>query len=781
MNFKSHAQLGCLVATVSLSATQASAQSQRAGEPPLSTAPQAPMEQQAEPRDQPDPASESITTDDPAKSELPKEPQQQPEGSEAEPQEVQVLGSTASRAAGSMHVIREDQLERFEYDDPGQALLQTPGVYIRQEDGVGLRPNIALRGTNPDRSKKITLTEDGILFGPAPYSAPAAYFFPLLTRMTQIHVLKGPSAIAHGPQTVGGAIDFISRPIPTTTSGQVDLGVGEHGYFKGHTFFGTSSERFGFLVEGVRLQNTGFTQLPGGADTGSTRNEWMMKAAYLVDPHAETQNEFQFKFVYSDEVSNETYLGQSDADFREDPYRRYPASALDQMKNHRASLSLTHLLGVAATGVQLKTTVYRNTYRRSWSKLNRMGGASVASVLQNPDDPSNQGYYGVLRGEVDSGSPAEYLWIGPNDRSFISQGVQSVFTAPLSTGPLHHQVETGLRVHNDSIRRRHSEDAYAMVGGELIAQSEGTLLTTFNRASTYAVAAHVTDAISYGPLTVTPGIRAEFIWSSLENYLAEEEPANGFVLALMPGAGVYYELIRGLGILGGVYRGFSPPPPGSTDNVDPEYSVNYEAGARYSAGRTRLESIGFYNDYQNLTDICTLASGCLDENLDRQFDAGRARVYGVEVFGSHEVRLPYGLKLPVSVAYTFSRGEFLSSFQSQDPIYGNVSRRDRLPYLPPHQFNGTLALEHRFAGINVSVNYAARMREVAGIGEILDSLATDEQFWMDLGVVGHPLPWLTLYGNVRNLSAEKNLVARRPYGARANAPRWIQLGAKAEF
>ena len=58
-----------------------------------------------------------------------------------------------------------------------------PGVYSRGEDGFGLRPNIGIRGVSPDRSKKVTLMEDGILFGPAPYSAPAAYFFPLVTRM----------------------------------------------------------------------------------------------------------------------------------------------------------------------------------------------------------------------------------------------------------------------------------------------------------------------------------------------------------------------------------------------------------------------------------------------------------------------------------------------------------------------------------------------------------------------------------------------------------------------
>lgn len=737
-------------------------------EEPSSEAPPAgePAPAVPEPPAAPAPTSEATAT-----------PQAPPPDEEVE---VSVLGSKSSHAAGSVHVIREDQLERFEYDDVAIAVAQVPGVYIRQEDGIGLRPNIGIRGANPDRSKKLTLSEDGVLFGPAPYSAPAAYFFPLLTRMTQINVVKGPSAIAHGPQTVGGAIDLISRPIPTTTTGRIDLALGEFGYNKGHAYFGTSNDQFGFLVEGVRLQNTGFMQLPTGADTGSTRNEWMFKASYLVDPRAEVSNQFLFKFTYTDEVSNETYLGKSDEDFREDPYRRYPSSQLDQMNNHRTGLSLTHLLESYKSPLKLKTTLYRNDYHRIWKKLNRLGGSGISDVLANPDDPANQGYYGVLTGEIDSGSPADYLWVGPNDRAFVSQGLQSVLTADAKTGPFQHKVEGGLRLHNDSIRRRHTEDAYLMQGGALVYAGEGTLTTAYNKDETFAGAVYVTDAVSYGPLTVTPGIRTELIWSETDDYLVEEN-ASRFVAAVMPGAGAYYEIIPDLGALAGVYRGFSPPAPGADQTVSPEYSVNYEAGARYSKGRTRLEAIGFYNDYQNMTDVCTLASGCIDDNLDRQFDAGKARIYGIEAFVSHEQKLPLGFTLPTTIAYTFSQGQFQNSFESQDPIYGDVTAGDEIPYLPPHQLSWTLALEHRYGGINGAFNYVARMREVAGSGQLDDAWATDEQVWLDMGVFGRPLPWLTIYANLRNVTGEANLVSRRPYGARVNAPRWFQVGAKAEF
>lgn len=693
------------------------------------------------------------------------------------PIEVTVAGTSIARTAGSAHIIKGRQLERFEYDDAAAIVQQAPGVYVRQEDGVGLRPNIGIRGVNPDRSKKLTLMEDGILFGPAPYSAPAAYYFPLMTRMNAVRIIKGPGAVAYGPQTVGGAVDLLTRPIPGAPHGGLDLSVGQYGYAKTHAHFGTSGEQFGFLVEGVRLHNSGFKELPSGADTGSTRNQWMVKSSYVVDPTASVWNEFSLKLGYSDEVSNETYLGLTDADFRQNPLRRYAASALDQMKNHRTSVVFSHLVDVPSSSLQVRTSLYRHDYARVWTKANSYRGKSLFDILQHPDDPSYAADYAIVTGQADSGSSADRMLIGPNDRTFVSQGVQSVLSARPKTGPIEHRIEAGVRLHYDEINRRHSESGYLMTNGQLVPDGLGETVTSMNTASTYALATHVVDALSWERLTVTPGVRVELIRSQLDDQLTGTTQ-TAFDYAVLPGLGAFYALTDSFGFLAGVHRGFSPPPPASKD--EPEYSIDYEAGARFSQGPMRLELIGFFNDYSNLTDICTLSSGCVAEDLDSQFDAGRAHIYGFEAFASHEI--PIGaLTLPVSAAYTFTRANFQTSFVSQDPIYGTVRKGDEIPYIPRHQLNATLGLEGRLGGGIIGVTYVAPMREEAGSGPIDEAMHTDEQLWMDVG--GRALVYgpVSVYANVRNLLNAQHIVSRRPYGARPNAPRWIQVGAKVEW
>ncbi len=691
--------------------------------------------------------------------------------------EVTIANTRVAQTPGSAHVLRAKDLERFEYDDPHALLMQVPGVYVRQEDGTGLRPNIGIRGANPDRSKKLTLMEDGVLFGPAPYSAPAAYYFPLTTRMVGVRVLKGPSAITSGPQTIGGAIDFVSAPVPTKDSAYIDLAGGQYGYGKAHVRVGTGTEKFGLLIEGVHLQNSGFMELPRGGDTGSRRNDWMIKGRYSVDGDL-AEHEFGVKLAYADEISNESYLGLSDADFRANPYRRYPAAGLDRMTNHRTSVVLSHLATFKRRNLEIKTQAYRHDYTRAWRKLNSFGSGAVSPVLRNPNDLTNQALYGVLTGALDSTNPGEYLLIGPNDRTFVSQGVQSVLSHSTTTGVLSHDIEAGVRLHHDSIDRKHTQDSYRMEGGRLVLnENVGTDTTTSNSADSYALAMHIVDAIHFRALTLTPGVRLEIIGSRSHDRLTGKS-ADALVVAAMPGVGAFYALGKGLGLLAGVYRGFSPPPPASKNK--PEYSVNYEAGARFTHRRSRLEAIGFYNDYQNVTAVCTASGGCLAQNVDRQFDGGKARIYGAEVYGRHE--LAFGpVKLPLSLTYTFTRGEFMHSFASQDPIWGNVRRGDAMPYLPKHQLTGIAALEYKAHGVSASVTYVAPMREEPGSMPLERAWTTDSQLWADVEAHARVYGPIKLYANLRNLMNAENIVGRRPYGARVNAPRWVQVGVKVNY
>jgi Fe(3+) dicitrate transport protein len=689
--------------------------------------------------------------------------------------EVVVLVERIKRVPGSVHVIGKETLERYNYDDPHATLQLVPGVYVRTEDGFGLRPNIGIRGAISDRSAKVALMEDGVLFGPAPYSAPAAYYFPIITRMTELQVIKGPAAIEYGPQTVGGAIDLTTRALPTRQTGGLDLAVGQYAYGKAHGWFGTGDGVNAFLIEGIHLRTDGFKELPSGDETGFYRNELMFKAAHEFAPGSDLRHRLSLKLTYSEEQSDETYLGLSDEDFAQNPLRRYAASDQDRMKWHRTSAVVTHEIE-PRYWLSITTQAYRHDLSRRWSKANHFGGASLFDVLSDPA-PENQPFRAVLEGTANSASPAEQLYVGPNQRDFVSQGVQSRAEATGNTGPLSHRAAAGLRFHYDRIERLHTENVFDLVNGNLAATATPTITTTSNQAETYAVAGFVRDEIGWGGLTLTPGIRLELIHSRLEDKLAGSDESRTLAVPL-PGIGAYYSLTDDLGVLAGVHRGMSPPPAG-TDS-DPEISINYEAGVRFASGTRRAEVIGYYNDYQNLTSICTLSSGCEDANLDRQFEAGRARIYGLEALLDDELRFG-GVRIPISASYTLTLTEFLETFASQDVIFGEVEAGDELPYVPRHEGRASVGLELERAGGYVAGNYAGQMRELSGSGPLDLALATDAQFTVDLGLHYQLLPGLRLYGQVRNVFDELYIASRRPYGARPNAPRWVQVGAQLEF
>lgn len=771
-----------LLAALSLHAHSAQAQDPAAppAEPPAEVTPVEVTPEAAPADDALDDAANPDPEDDELMSE---EPLDEPPAGEDEDTiyvptiTVKRTPEELAREGGSVQQLGEEDLGALKYDDPHAVLLQIPSVFARTEDGFGLRPNIGIRGANSERSKKVTLMEDGVLFGPAPYSAPAAYYFPMMQRMVAVEVFKGPGSVMYGPQTIGGAINLITQPIvPKGQRGHADLSIGSFPSATGHLYYGHGWEHGGILLEGMHIESAGFKELDGGGPTGFSRSEFMLKGHVNSSLKGSTFHLAEIKLGFSREDSNETYLGLSDADFAADPNRRYRASALDEMEWWRTQGQLTYELNVGDT-LRVQAAAYRHDLDRSWRRLNSFAdGTNAADVLADPTSGTRAIYYDVLTGNQDSSSPGEALRIATNGRRFVSQGVQAIVQHTVRGESLFNKAELGVRLHNDSIRRDHKADDYDMIGGKLERNATPQATTELNEGRTNAIALYALDQISFWRVTLTPGARVEIIRMELEDLGTGSVTPNDQTV-LIPGMGGYLELIDHLGVIAGVHRGFSPVTPGQSPDTKPETSINYEAGLRYTDTErgTNLELIGFFNDYSNLIGECTFAAGCDDTQLDLQFNAGQVHIYGAEVLAAHTFKPRAKLEVPVRLAYTMTMSEFQSAFSSENPQFADTQVGDELPYVPRHQ--GTLrvgASWDKTYQANVNVTYVGAMREEAGQGD--EGLRTDQYTMIDMLLGWRPIAAGEVYLKLDNLLNADPIGSRRPFGARPVKPFMAQLG-----
>jgi Fe(3+) dicitrate transport protein len=717
----------------------------------------------------------------------------------------QVIGGivvTATKAdtldiGGSVQRLDAADLDRFSYNDVNRILRQIPGVYLQEEDGFGLRPNIGIRGSGTDRNSRIAVMEDGILIAPAPYSAPAAYYFPRVARMSGVEVAKGPAAIKYGPMTVGGALNLFSTPIPDVDAGsvaaKVELLAGNydgrraHGWAGGWAPLGGGLE-IGALAEGLYEHSGGFKKLDIGGDTGFEITDWTVKLGLRS---TDGRHALEFKYQNYDETSDETYLGLTLADFAASPNRRYNSSQLDVMNVTHKTYQLSHRFEISPS-VNLTTVAYRTDTARAWYKLHDIrntantGWATLNSVLDNP--AANPLQMADLIGAEGFTGRAGALRVRNNNRVYQATGVQSVLSANFNTGGVSHALELSARYHEDEEDRFQQDDRYQMVNGRMVLTTAGAPGSQDNRiGDARAWAFFIRDTIQAGDLTLVPGLRYETIDLRQTRWALTDSDRSGpttvatsKVDVFIPGISATWRIADAVRIVAGVHRGFASPGPGST--VDPETSWNYEAGLKLGSNGWRAEVIGFFNDYKNLVGTCTASTGgsC---NIGDQFEGGRVDVKGIEVSAGRTLGsiASDGFEVPVSLAYTLTDARFKSSFASGYEPWGNVTAGDRLPYLPRHQMTVNAGLVLKSARLNATLNWVGKTRATAGQGPIALSDRIDDRILADLSAEVDLRPGLSLFGSVQNLFDVTYNAAFSPAGARPGAPRLALGGIRARF
>lgn len=518
--------------------------------------------------------------------------------------EIVVVGDAlgAKQIAGSAALVSEQDLRRSRVFTVNDALRQVPGVFPRDEEGAGARPNIGIRGLSPIRSAKVLLLEDGIPLGYAPYGENASYYHPPIERFTRIEVLKGASQIRFGPQTIGGVVNYITPTVSDAFAARVTGSVGNRDTFN---LDGMVS---GPLLGGGLLLHANQKQTQGNRSNQDLRfTDIFLKGAWeLGTDHGIIAKVSRFR-----ENSQVSYSGLTRAEFNATP--RGNPFINDDFQTTRWNGTISHRwdLSDAAT---LRTTGYYHYFTRNWWRQS-------SNSTQRPNDASDPGCGGMANLLTTCGNEGRL-------RDYDTWGVESRLSVTHDGLGIGGETEIGIRFHEERQRRRQWN------GDTPTARTPGTSVNAGvrenNERDVSAFAAFAQSRLVFGDLAIIPGVRGEFIRFQRRNLpvdiLAGGRPTGAVTAAtsgkrrldkILPGVGATWAIGSDVVLYGGVHRGFAPPrvediitSAGGSVDLDAELSWNWEAGLRGSViPGVRGDATFFVMDFSNQIVAQSVAGG----------------------------------------------------------------------------------------------------------------------------------------------------------------------------
>ena len=604
----------------------------------------------------------------------------------------QLIGSEEllRRTPGSYDVLTRDTLDRAHVFTSSEALRKVPGLTVRDEEGVGLRPNIGIRGLNPTRSSKVLLLEDGLPVTFAPYGDNASYYHPPIERFDRIEVLKGSSQIAYGPVTLGGVVNYITPEAPRRASLAMDLTAGNREYVNAGLAGGGRAGRAGFFGHVVRKQADGSRE---NIDSNLTDVLGKMTWSLRGNQH------LGLKGNYYREDSQVTYSGLREAEYAADP--RQNPFANDHFDGRRLGGSLSYQ-AVLWSRVAATAQAYGSSFARDWWRQS-------SNSSQRPNDAADTACAGMANLHTSCGNEGRL-------RDYAHGGIEARGRMMFG-GAVLHETDFGARMHVEQQRRRQEN------GATPIARSGA--LVEHNQRATDGMSAFVQHRLITAGWTLTPGIRIEHIEYSRTNHLI---PVTGTtrLTETVPGVGLSYGPSPGLTLFGGVHRGFAPPraedvinnATGGVVDLDPERSWNYEGGVRARAGALQGNVTAFRLDYSNQIVPASLAGG-VGATLT---NGGETLHQGVEAGANAEWRELGGTRHGTYAAAAVTWlpvARFEGVRTSSVPGFTTVSvSGNRLPYAP-----------------RLTQTYTVGYRHASGLDLNLESQYVGAQFGDDLQTI----------------------------------------------
>lgn len=678
---------------------------------------------------------------------------------------------------------------------------RAPGVTVRDEEGIGLRPNIGFRGLYSDRSRNVLVMEDGVPIAMMPYDYPELYVAPAVERYRSVELVHGAAMLLYGPRTIGAVLNFVTLAPPAELTLIGDARIGTDGYGYGFASAGDTIGDLGVLVTAM------YQHFDGPRHLDLNRLDTM--ARFAIDLH--DAGELRLKLQFYDEDSTSTNVGLTQIQFDNGVLDNFAQH--DRFPIRRGAAQITHQVELSAD-TTLSTTAYFSLTTRDWWRqdFNRgfVRGAPVERIVNGAgvtvapyDDPS-------MPTAPSDGSAVYFLRTNVGRlREYLVTGLEPRVTGHYDVGWMRGEITGGLRVHYE--RGRDTD----LLGASPDARS-GTTLNAQVR-DVFAVAGYLRPTFEFFDhhLEIAPGLRVETMITSATQTVQLQPggvgpdgsyvPQSGLVLttpalsagssvAPLPGVSGVVRLTNDdeLSVFGGVHRGYVPP--GVRDSIlgtgrdvqlAAEYSWNYEIGARGTVGSwLDYETSAFAIDYETAVLMPTEASTTAQGGLST---AGRQNMYGVEARLELDPIAAAGLDwhLPLTVSYTYASAHFGSGYvrdAAGRTLSGNV-----IPYVPEHTVSARIDFAHPI-GIEAQASIDYMSSQFADASNTVESTLDGVTGVIPArAVVNGRLAYtyadwgLTFYVDVRNLLDTHYVSSRAPAGINPGMTRQIFGGIRIQY
>ena len=622
-----------------------------------------------------------------------------------------ILPDRLESVPGSFAVVDQKEMKERQPFSVKEALNNVPGVnFVTAEDPMSFALNIGIRGMDPRRTARTLLMEDGMPLHLAPYGDPSAHYSTPMDRVDRIEVVKGSGQILYGPQTVGGMINFVTKPVPRNGfAGSATAIFGNNDFNSQHLNLGTGNEVGGFMIDAIKKKGDGVRK-----NHNFDIEEYTLKGEIdLTDRHT-----LKTKLGYYKEDSNVSETGLGSLDYAQDKFQA-PTGANDRFQHERKSIQLQHIFKIDEAMKLSTNAYYIDSWRSSFRQTDTAGGW----------DDDVDGSDGFTKLDM-CGDGTRLASDSPNTcggrhrpRSYHVWGVEPRLDFSHKLFGLENDTVIGLRYHEEKIKRnQYRSDDPTIInnlgwgianGGNASDVGELGQHRESLRHKVESKAAYVQNTFHVGDWALTPGLRIEDYKVTQTILRAGSELINsdgsdtvggdGLGLSgsknqtqLLPGFGVAWNGIANTTIFSGVHRGFSPPRPDRDlakvgglyplDKTTPELSTNFELGARskYFKG-VSFESTLFHTKFDDI--VVKGASGTYQ-------NGGEAQMTGLEFAGRVDFGEIYNTphNFYTTASYT---NLFTAKFKKDGPDADDgITAGQRLAYAPKHLVSLNFGYQH---------------------------------------------------------------------------------------